>query len=216
MRSTGAGQQGAADWELSTPSWRLPGVGMAGFRIPAENGIELGIVPFPAVSIGVDLGDGPMTVDDGDRRLSGSSVIALGADGLRGGGRGVVCLQLRLSPLVAHAVLGGLSTSGAAAVSLADLWGREAGRLEERLRAAPSWESRFALVGAVLTRRLREGRPTDPEVAYAWRELVRTGGAARVDALAAEPRITSYNVCYNEVNYAADQDGSGRSGSRRR
>jgi len=71
-------------------------------------------------------------------------------------------------------------------VALDDLWGRDAVRTEEQLRAAGSWDDRFAIVGVALARRLEAGRTVDPEVAFAWREMVTTRGRARVEALAAE------------------------------
>ncbi|MGW4802800.1 helix-turn-helix domain-containing protein [Kitasatospora sp. NPDC004272] len=173
-------------WEIATPSRRsrLPGVAMAGFR--ARGVAELGVVPFPAVTLAIDLGDEPLTVAGGGRPVRGSAVLGLGAGGLRGGGRDVRCLQVRLSPVVAHAVLEGFAAAGGPLVGWDAVWGREAVRWEERLRAATSWEERFALVAAELAARRAEGRRVDPEVAYVWRELVRSHGAALVAGLAAE------------------------------
>ncbi|WP_282203231.1 helix-turn-helix domain-containing protein [Kitasatospora fiedleri] len=172
-------------WEIATPSraWRLPGVAMAGFR--ARGAADLGVVPFPAVTLAIDLGAEPLVVADGGRRVGGSAVVGLAPEGLRGSGREVECLQVRMSPLVAHAVLAGFAAEGGPLVGLDEVWGRDAVRLEERLRAAPSWESRFALVAGALAARFPEGRRVDPEVAYAWRELARSHGTARVDGLAA-------------------------------
>ncbi|MFI1518799.1 helix-turn-helix domain-containing protein [Kitasatospora cineracea] len=173
-------------WEIATPSrtWRLPGVAMAGFR--ARGAADLGVVPFPAVTLAIDLGTQPLVVADGGRRVAGSAVVGLAPEGLRGGGRDVVCLQVRLSPVVAHAALEGLAAEGGPLLALDELWGRDAARWEERLRAAPSWESRFGLVAGALAARLAQGRRVDPEVAYVWAELTRSHGAARVDGLAAE------------------------------
>ncbi|MFC8717512.1 helix-turn-helix domain-containing protein [Kitasatospora sp. NPDC057198] len=178
--------QSPTPWEIATPSRGrpLPGVAMAGFR--ARGVAELGVVPFPAVTLALDLGEQPLTVAAGGRPVRGSAVLGLGAVGLHGSGREVRCLQVRLSPVVAHAVLGGFAAEGGPLAALDEVWGRGAVRLEERLRAAASWEERFALVAGVLAARRAEGRPVDPEVAYVWGELARSHGTSRVDALAVE------------------------------
>ncbi|MFF4339020.1 helix-turn-helix domain-containing protein [Kitasatospora sp. NPDC001540] len=180
----------SALWKIATPSpsWRLPGVAMAGFR--ARGPADLGVVPFPAVTLAIDLGAEPLLVTDGGREVRGSAVVGLSRGGpqggLRGAGRDVQCLQVRLSPVVAHAVLGGFAVEGGPLAGLDEVWGRDAARWEERLRAAASWEERFALVAGALAARRTEGRPVDPEVAYVWAELARSHGTSRVDALAAE------------------------------
>jgi AraC-like DNA-binding protein len=75
-------------------------------------------------------------------------------------------------------------------VSLDDLLGREAGRLEERLAAAPDAGARLSLVESFLDARLADAEPARPDVAYAWGRLAETGGRLRVGALAAELRCS--------------------------
>lgn len=61
--------------------------------------------------------------------------------------------------------------------------------LLDRLRAAPDWAARCALLDAALCRLAdARGRPVDPppEVVRAWEVLVRTGGTARVADVAGE------------------------------
>ncbi|WP_442812676.1 hypothetical protein [Streptomyces sp. NBC_01343] len=67
-----------------------------------------------------------------------------------------------------------------------ELWGREAGRTQERLRRAGSWEERFAIAESVLARRYEAGRRVDPEVAFVWERLVTHRGGVAVERLAAE------------------------------
>lgn len=95
------------------------------------------------------------------------------------------CLQVRLSPVIARAVLGASPADlNGAVVALDDLWGRQASRTAEQLADAFSWEDRFALTDALLARRRETGPPADPEVAWAWNQIVDSRGRARVEALA--------------------------------
>jgi AraC-like DNA-binding protein len=180
----------AADvWEIATPSrpGRLAGVSMAGFRQRTADEIDLRPVPFPAVTLAVDLGDASAVVDDGTgRRQRGSVAIGLAPRGLRVCGRDIECLQVRLSPLVAHAVLGAGAEASGAVVALDDLWGRDARRTEERLREATSWDDRFAIAEQALARRLDARRAADPEVAFAWAQMEASQGQVRVEEVAAE------------------------------
>ncbi|MFJ9706518.1 helix-turn-helix domain-containing protein [Streptomyces sp. NPDC101234] len=190
MRSARSLHDFAAVWDIATPArpGLLPGVSMAGFRARTPDFVELGVVPYPAVTVAVDLGDRSLAVDDhGGRRYDDSVVVGFGATGVRGCGQAVECLQLRLSPPVAHAVLGAAAAeSGGAVVSLDGLWGRDAERIQERLRSAASWEERFALAEAVLARRYAAGRAVDPEVAFVWGQMVTCLGGVRVEPLADE------------------------------
>jgi AraC-like DNA-binding protein len=99
----------------------------------------------------------------------------------------IECIQVRLSPLIAGAVLGVcLAELTDAVVPLDALWGREVTSIREQLAETPSWPERFALTEALLARRWVAGSSADPEVAYAWRRIRATHGLARVEALAHE------------------------------
>lgn len=93
---------------------------------------------------------------------------------------------MRVSPVVAYAALGASPEIGGTVAALDDLWGRDAARFQERLRAAASWDERFAVAEAALARRQEADRAVDPEVAFAWRQMVRNQGRIRVEELAAE------------------------------
>ena len=161
---------------------------MAGFSDRATDLVEVQLVPHPAVMVVFDLGDTQIVVDDGRGQQQRDSVVAgLAPGGARGrGGRDFECLQVRLSPIVAHAVLGASSELGGSVVALDDLWGRDALRTQEQLRAAESWEARFAIAEAALARRHDACRAVDPEVAFAWGQMVASRGRVRVERLAAE------------------------------
>jgi AraC-like DNA-binding protein len=160
---------------------------MAGFGASV---VALRMVPHPAVMLAVEFGAGPPTVEDAGRQQRGSVVAGLGAGsggGIRVRGEHFEAVQVRLSPLVARAVLGvppgeldGIVTP------LDDLWGRDAARIREQLGEADSWEERFALTEAFLLRRRAAGASVDPEVAWVWRRIVAGRGLVRVERLATE------------------------------
>ncbi|WP_439944387.1 helix-turn-helix domain-containing protein [Streptomyces sp. BBFR115] len=182
---------GAAVWDVACPQRpsRVAGLTMAGFRVRELDGLRM--VPHPAVTLLLEFGAGSPVVDWAAGRQQRGSIVAgpgLGAGGaVRARGENVECVQVRLSPVIARAVLGvSPADLGDTVVSLDDLWGREASRIRERLGEVPSWQGRFALTEALLARRHEAGPPVDPEVAWAWRRIVGSRGLARVDGLAAE------------------------------
>ncbi|HVV22941.1 MAG TPA: helix-turn-helix domain-containing protein [Pseudonocardiaceae bacterium] len=187
MRSAGSIRDTIAVADIATPSrpGRLPGVAMAGFRASSPDLVEMSVVPYPAVTVFVDFGDGLFVAGAGGDPQRGSVVAGLAPGAVvRGRGRAIECLQVRLSPVVAHAALG--VPVGPAVVTLDGLWGGDAACLKERLRAAASWDERFAIVETVLGARHESGRAVDPEVARAWRRLVHSRGRVRVAELAAD------------------------------
>jgi AraC-like DNA-binding protein len=189
MRSELSVRDAAALWDIATPArrGRLPGLTMAGFRELPSDAVNLPIVPYPAVTVAVDLGDALRVVDEASgRQQRGCVVLGLAPGNVRAEGRELECLQLRLSPVVAHSVLGGSPEIGGSMIGLDDLWGREAERVHAQLQTAASWEERFAIAEAALVRRVEGGRAVDREIAYVWQRIVHTRGQVRVDALAAE------------------------------
>lgn len=178
-------------WDIACQSLpgRVPGVTMAGFR---DRGITppcLRLIPHPAVTLILVFG-GTIAMEDatGQRRRGsfvtglgfGETVRALRADAFE-------CLQVRLSPLVAHAVLGAaVAEMDGAVVALDDLLGREAGRISERLGSLSTWDDRFAAIDAWLARRCLAASRVAPEVAWAWRGIVASRGTVRIEHLAAE------------------------------
>jgi AraC-like DNA-binding protein len=159
---------------------------MAGFRDRAADLVDLSFVPHPAVTLFIDLGGGMLVDEASGQELRGSLAVGLAPCGVRGHARGFDCLQVRVSPVVAYAALGASAEIGGTVAAFDDLWGRDAARFQERLRAAASWEERFAVAEAVLARRQEAGRAVDPEVAFAWGRMVASRGRVRVERLAAE------------------------------
>ncbi|MEN3536714.1 helix-turn-helix domain-containing protein [Microbispora sp. ZYX-F-249] len=180
----------AAVWDVARPArpGRMAGVTMAGFRDRGMTPAGLRLIPHPAVTLALVFGAGPVVVDDAGRQRRGSLVagLAFGPARVRRA-EAFECVQVRLSPVVARAVLGVRPADlDGAVVALEDLWGREAARIGERLGGLSSWEDRFALTEALLARRREAGTPVDPEVAWAWHRIVAGRGRVRVDRLAAE------------------------------
>jgi AraC-like DNA-binding protein len=162
---------------------------MAGFRDRGITPPGLRLIPHPAVTLVLVFG-GTIAVEDATgRRQQGSFVTGLGfGKGLRAlQAEAFQCLQVRLSPLVAHAVLGAaVADLDGAVVTLDDLWGQEATRISERLAEFSSWEDRFTLTDAWLARRCAAASQVTPEVAWAWRGIVAGRGMIRIEHLAAE------------------------------
>lgn len=180
--------------DVCRPAWgaRVPGVTMAGFADRGTTPLPLRLIPHPAVTMAVTFGPGSIAVDDAGGRVHRGSLAAglgLGSGTLRLRRAEVfACLQVRLPPVVAGAVLGVPPADlEGAVVDLDNVWGREAARTAERLDAAATWEERFALMDALLARRHAEGRTrVDAEVAWAWRRIIAGRGRVRIDGLAAD------------------------------
>ena len=68
-------------------------------------------------------------------------------------------------------------------VALEDVLGADGRRLVSRLRDAPSWETRFDILDREIAARVARSSEPSAAIAWAWRELVRTGGAARIGQL---------------------------------
>jgi AraC-like DNA-binding protein len=99
-------------------------------------------------------------------------------------------IQVALRPLGARVLL------GLPAGELAELdvpaeavFGGLCARFRELALAAPGWPERFAILDEILLRRAVPAMAEDqagPEVRFAWGQLLRTGGTARISDLAAE------------------------------
>ena len=175
------------DVAMPSPGDRLPGLSMAGFHGRAEDALALDVVPYPALTMFIDLGDDALIMDDGTgERRYGSVVVGVAPGGIRGCARDVELLQIRLSPLLAQAVSEVAPQLGGEFLDLAEFWGPDTEILHEQLRAAPSWDARFALARRALMLRRATGRTADPELTWIWDRMVRGHGRVRVDRLADE------------------------------
>ncbi|MEU1150884.1 helix-turn-helix domain-containing protein [Streptomyces sp. NPDC005863] len=194
MRLTTQRRDDPAAWDVARPRRRdgVPGVDVAGFRVfgplgPLSGGLR--IVPHPAVMLVLAFGPGRPAVDDGAGRRHRGSLVAgpgFGSGGaVRAWGEDVACVQVRLSPPAAGAILGVCPADlDGAVVRLDDVWGRRAAQVCERLAGLDTWQERFAYTEAELARRCAGRAPVDPAVAWAWRRIVDSGSLVRVERLA--------------------------------
>ncbi|MBF6414314.1 AraC family transcriptional regulator [Nocardia cyriacigeorgica] len=159
---------------------------MAGFRYRDVAAVDMTMIPHPLVTLLIDLGEHGIVYDALGRQVAGSAVVGLRAGAVRisGSGSGDV-LQVRLSPIVAAAVLRDNDIIGGAVTPMTELWGDTA-ELSERLRATQSWHNRFAIAAAFLRSRVPRKADVAAEIAYAWDQALRTKGLVRIQDLAVE------------------------------
>ena len=95
-------------------------------------------------------------------------------------------IQVALRPLGARALLG-LPAGELAELDLPAeaVLGGVCAELRDRVRSAAGWPERFAVLDEILLRRIGPGPGIAPEVSWAWRQLLREGGAIRVSELTA-------------------------------
>jgi len=190
MRSSG--DERVPVWDAVSPARpsRLVGVSMAGFRDAGGAPVCQRVIPHPSLMLAVEFGAGsPVVADASGRQQRGSVAAGLGVGS--GGavwvrGENIECLQVRLSPLIARAVLGVPPAELDGFVALDDVWGGAVERIRERLSEASSWAERFAVTEALLEQSSRERALVDPEVAWAWRRIVDGGGRVEIEGLAGE------------------------------
>jgi AraC-like DNA-binding protein len=178
-------------WDIARPEQpnRVPGVAMAGFADRGSTPPELRMIPHPAVTLIVAFGGTIAVEDTTGHRQRGSFAAGPGfGEVLRvRWEKDVECLQVRLSPVVAHAVLGpAVADLDGGAAPLDALWGREAARIGERLGELSSWPERFAVIEAWIARRRAAASPVDREVMWAWERIVAGQGRIRIEDLANE------------------------------
>jgi AraC-like DNA-binding protein len=145
-------------------------------------------VPFPGVPLILNLG-APWEIDEPDgRRERRDSFVAgmYAAPSVVHAASTWRCIELRLTPLGAHRLLGvPMHELSNRTVELDDLLPR-AEELTTRLREATSWGERFDLVEALLLRRLTGTPPPPPAIEWSWQQLTRSGGRVPIGAIASE------------------------------
>lgn len=190
FRSMGpvSGRQSSLLWDVAAPTRpsELPGVAMAGFTDTGVARYDLRLIPHPAVTL-IVIFAGDIAVDDAAGRCHrGSFVTGTGFGEVMRARRAMAfrCLQVRLAPVVAHALLGPAVAELSGVVDADDVLGSEAALVSGRLADLDDWQDRFAWMEHWLASKLT-GR-VDPEVAWVWRRIRASRGRTRVEPLAAE------------------------------
>jgi AraC-like DNA-binding protein len=96
-----------------------------------------------------------------------------------------ICMQVNITPLAAHLVLGvPMDSLANRVVELDDVLGATSRRLVERLGNASSWEERFDILDSFLAERLLKARPISAGIIWAWETLNETVGQVPIGTLA--------------------------------
>jgi AraC-like DNA-binding protein len=146
-------------------------------------------VPFPGVPLIFGLGgswliESPETREP-ERHESFVSGLHAAPAFVEPGDSSWSCIELRLTPVAAHRILG-LPMHELANTSVPlELLVNGAGELNDRMRDTESWPERFALVESLLCRRLADSQASR-EIEWSWHELRRTAGRAPIGVLAGE------------------------------
>lgn len=120
--------------------------------------------------------------DDGDARSSFAAGLHAGPVHIHSDGN-AAAVQADLHPLAAFRLFGGAAPAlSSAMVPLADLFGRDGRTLVERVGNAATADARLAALTAFVAARL--GPPPSAETEATWRALHRSGGTARIEAVA--------------------------------
>jgi AraC-like DNA-binding protein len=180
--------ESTVDWKIATPRWGMHarGMSMAAFTARDTHTVDTTVIPYPALTLVISLG-GEIVVDSAERPdTSHGVVVGLAPQGVAGKGRSLKCLQVRLSPTIAHSMFAGSAELQGHVADLAAFLGPDAHRLERRLRGCESWNERFEIARAELLHRAELGQRPDPEVVFAWRRMATSHGNLRIDTLAVE------------------------------
>lgn len=167
---------------LPDPALRpLVARGYTGYEERTSGPLRRVETPHPAIVVIVNLGP-PIAVDG---VAFGSFVTGLtDVPVLTEHGGEQAGIQVDLTPLGARMLLGVPLREVARTVVALDALVPEAD--VARVRAADTWDERFAQLDALLLARLVRAAPPRPDVAYAWSRLRATDGAVSVAQLCAE------------------------------
>jgi AraC-like DNA-binding protein len=96
-------------------------------------------------------------------------------------------LQIDLTPPGAYQVFGiPMHQIAGRLVDLADVLGRDGRRLGDAVREAVTWRERFDAIDRFLLGRVDAAPSVTDDVAFAWRELLASGGAVPIRRISAE------------------------------
>lgn len=185
---------GARAFRVPAPALRphLP-QGLIGYRHEQVGFASWLEPPRPEVTLMIDL--------EGEISADGSPLPTAWVGGLTqqrtivGVGARYGAVDLKLSPLAAHAILRmDLAALDGGCVSLGAALDAEGEQLADELRDAPDWDGRFDVLERWLMRRLAGGPRVDPVVARAFGLLVASQGRVRIASMCAELGVSARHL----------------------
>jgi len=153
------------------------------FRIIEYASLTVPLVISFAEAFAIGLGRAP---GDNDRYASFAAGLYAGPVMIESFG-GCCCVQVNFTPLGARRFFGlPMSELRDRMVGLDDALGLDGVALREQLGEAPDWNSRFDIAEGFIAGRLAEANALSPEIAWAYRTVIGSGGRTRIAALAGE------------------------------
>ena len=153
------------------------------FRIVEYASLTVPLVISFAEAFAIGLGHDP---GDNDRHASFAAGLYAGPVVIESFG-GACCVQVNFTPLGARQFFGlPMSELRDRMIGLDDALGFDGMALRERLGEAPDWDTRFDMAENYIADRLATANALSPEVAWAYRTVIASGGRTRIAALAGE------------------------------
>ncbi|MEZ2333576.1 helix-turn-helix domain-containing protein [Mesorhizobium sp. RCC_202] len=153
------------------------------FRIVEYASLTVPLVISFADAFAIGLGHAP---GDNDRYASFAAGLYAGPVMIESFG-GCCCIQVNFTPLGARKFFGlPMSELRDRMVGLDDALGLDGMALRERLGEASDWDARFDIAEGFIAGRLAEANALSPEIAWAYRTVIASGGRTRISLLAGE------------------------------
>ncbi|MDX8532368.1 AraC family transcriptional regulator [Mesorhizobium sp. VK25A] len=153
------------------------------FRIVEYASLTVPLVISFAEAFAIGLGHSP---GDNDRYASFAAGLYAGPVMIESFG-GACCVQVNFTPLGARQFFGlPMSELRDRMVGLDDALGFDGIALREQLGEASDWYKRFDITEGFIAGRLAEANGLPPEIAWAYRTVVTSGGRTRISTLAGE------------------------------
>jgi AraC-like DNA-binding protein len=153
------------------------------FRIVEYASLTVPLVISFAEAFAIGLGHTP---GDNDRYASFAAGLYAGPVMIESFG-GACCVQVNFTPLGARQFFGlPMSELRDRMIGLDDALGFDGVALREQLGEASGWDARFDIAEDFIAGRLAEANGLSPEIAWAYRTVIESGGRTRIAALAGE------------------------------
>jgi len=153
------------------------------FRIVEYASLTVPLVISFAEAFAIGLGHTP---GDNDRYASFAAGLYAGPVMIESFGA-ACCIQVNFTPLGARQFFGlPMSELRDRMIGLDDALGFDGTALREQLGEASGWDARFDIAEDFIAGRLAEANGLSPEIAWAYRTVVASGGRTRIAALAGE------------------------------